>query len=151
HVGCHEVFARERVRSLADLKGKKVAAPAPGSGEHIFFSAMLASVGLDPRRDVTWLFRQRSETIRLLAAGEIDALPAAPRTAEELRVRGIGQRILNTATDPAWSRRFCCVVVANRDFVRDHPVATKRALRAILKGADRCALQPESIAQILVE
>ena len=37
--------------------------------------------------------------------------------------------------------------VGNRDFVRDHPVATKRCLRAILKAADFCAAEPESAAQ----
>ena len=32
------------------------------------------------------------------------------------------------------------MVAANRDFVRKHPVATKRALRAFLKATDICAL-----------
>ena len=39
----------------------------------------------------------------------------------------------------------------NRDFVRDHPVATKRVLRAILKAADLCAAEPERVAQRLVD
>jgi len=42
-------------------------------------------------------------------------------------------------------------VVANREFVRRHPVATKRALRAILKGADVCAREPERAARFLVD
>jgi NitT/TauT family transport system substrate-binding protein len=32
-----------------------------------------------------------------------------------------------------------------------HPVATKRALRAMLKAADLCAAEPERAAQLLVE
>jgi NitT/TauT family transport system substrate-binding protein len=36
---------------------------------------------------------------------------------------------------------------ANREFVRKHPVATKRALRAILKASNLCALEPERVAQ----
>ena len=39
----------------------------------------------------------------------------------------------------------------NRDFVRDHPVATKRVLRAILKAADLCAAEPEQAARRLVD
>jgi NitT/TauT family transport system substrate-binding protein len=31
-----------------------------------------------------------------------------------------------------------------------HPVATKRALRAFLKGADMCAQDPERVARLLV-
>jgi NitT/TauT family transport system substrate-binding protein len=38
------------------------------------------------------------------------------------------------------------MVGAHRDFVRQHPVATKRALRAILKAADICATEPERAA-----
>ena len=43
------------------------------------------------------------------------------------------------------------MVVAHREFVRKHPVATKRALRAILKAADLCAREPERVAQLLVD
>jgi NitT/TauT family transport system substrate-binding protein len=38
----------------------------------------------------------------------------------------------------------------NRDFARQHPVATKRALRAILKAADLCAADPTSAARTVV-
>ena len=58
---------------------------------------------------------------------------------QELRARKIGRVILNTATDRPWSQYFCCLLFGNREFVRDHPVATKRCLRAILKAADICA------------
>jgi len=43
------------------------------------------------------------------------------------------------------------MVAGNREFVRTHPVATKRALRAILKAADICALEPERAARLLVD
>jgi NitT/TauT family transport system substrate-binding protein len=35
--------------------------------------------------------------------------------------------------------------------VRTHPVATKRALRAILKAADGCTLAPAQAAQFMVD
>ena len=43
------------------------------------------------------------------------------------------------------------MVAANRDFVRKYPVATKRALRALAKSADICALEPERTARFLVD
>ena len=55
--------------------------------------------------------------------------------------------IVNTAVDRPWSQYFCCMLCGNRDFVRDHPVATKRVLRAILKAADFCATEPARAAQ----
>jgi NitT/TauT family transport system substrate-binding protein len=35
--------------------------------------------------------------------------------------------------------------------VKNHPVATKRAMRAILKGADLCTSEPERVARLLVD
>ena len=43
------------------------------------------------------------------------------------------------------------MVGGNRDFVRTHPVAAKRALRAILKAANLCALEPQRAARLMVE
>jgi NitT/TauT family transport system substrate-binding protein len=42
------------------------------------------------------------------------------------------------------------MLVGNREFVRRNPVATKRALRAILKSADICAAAPERVARALI-
>ena len=43
------------------------------------------------------------------------------------------------------------MVTGNREFVRKHPVATKRALRAFLRAADLCTRAPERVAQFLVD
>ena len=60
-----------------------------------------------------------------------------------MRARRIGRVILNMSFDQPWSQYFCCIAYGNRDFVRDHPIATKRYLRAILKAADMCVAEPE--------
>jgi NitT/TauT family transport system substrate-binding protein len=59
--------------------------------------------------------------------------------------------VVNSAIDKPWSQYFCCMVTGNREFVQKNPVATKRALRAILKAADLCAEQPERAARSLVD
>jgi NitT/TauT family transport system substrate-binding protein len=43
------------------------------------------------------------------------------------------------------------MVVGNREFVRKHPSATKRALRAILKATNICASEPERVARLIVD
>src|SRR5712671_2590107 len=55
HVGCFEVFAREGIRSIPDLKGKAVGVQALGSSQHVFVSSMAAHVGLDPAKDIRWV------------------------------------------------------------------------------------------------
>jgi NitT/TauT family transport system substrate-binding protein len=53
--------------------------------------------------------------------------------------------------DKPWSQYFCCMVAVNKDFLRNNPVATKAALRAILQATDVCALQPEVAAKAMVD
>jgi NitT/TauT family transport system substrate-binding protein len=59
--------------------------------------------------------------------------------------------IVNTAIDRPWSQYFCCLLGGNPEYVRKHPVTTKRVLRAILKAADLCASDPERAARRLVD
>ena len=151
HVGCFEVIATERIRRISDLKGKVAAVPQLQSAEHVFFASVAAQVGLNPQTDITWVIRSPEEATRLLAAGKIDALLCFPPAPQELREQKIGHVLLNSAVDRPWSQYFCCLVIGGRDFVRKHPIATKRALRAMLKAADVCAQQPEAVARLLVD
>jgi NitT/TauT family transport system substrate-binding protein len=53
HAGCFELFGNDVIRSIADLKGKRVGVPAlGGSPWHAFLSVMAAQVGLDPAKDI---------------------------------------------------------------------------------------------------
>jgi NitT/TauT family transport system substrate-binding protein len=149
HVGCFELVGTDRVQSIRDLKGKTVA--ALGSAEHVFLSAMAAHVGLDPGRDITWVTQTTADPIALLTEGKIDAFIAFPPRTQELRAKQIGHVVVNSAVDRPWSQYFCCMIIGHREFIHQHPVATKRAMRAILKAADLCALEPERAAHALVD
>jgi NitT/TauT family transport system substrate-binding protein len=151
HVSCFELFGTERVRAIRDLKGKAVAVPAFADGRHIFLSTVVAYVGLDPRQDIHWVTHPPAEAMRLLAEGKIDAFLGFPPEPQELRAKQIGHVLLNTAVDHPWSQYFCCMVAAHGEFVRKYRVASKRAVRAILKANDICALEPERVAQALVD
>jgi NitT/TauT family transport system substrate-binding protein len=151
HVGCFEVFGNDRVRAIRDLKGKTVAVPTQGGAQYIFLSTMAAYVGLNPNKEIKWVIQPPAESMRQLAEGKIDALLGFPPQPQELRAKKIGHVVVNSMMDRPWSQYFCCMVNANREFVRKHPVATKRVLRAILKGADICAREPARVARFLVD
>ena len=151
HVGCFEVFGGERLRRITDLKGKTVSVSALNGSEYVFLASIAAHVGLDPRKDIHWEVHEAEEGLRLFADGKVDAYLGFPPRPQELRARKIGRVIVNSAADRPWSQYFCCLVTGSREFVRKHPVATKRAMRAILKGADLCATEPERVARMLVD
>jgi NitT/TauT family transport system substrate-binding protein len=149
HSGCFELFGNERVRGIADLKGKSVGMQGLGASPHVFLAAMAAHVGLDPRKDINWVTDQAPK--ELFAQGKIDAFLGFPPEPQEMRARKIGRVIVNSAIDRPWSQYFCCMLAGNKEFVRKHPVATKRVVRAILKAADLCASEPTRVAQRIVE
>jgi NitT/TauT family transport system substrate-binding protein len=151
HAGCLELLASDPVRTISDLRDKTIVTNEVGGPLYIFLASILAYVGLNPNRDVRWAIHPLSEWERLFVERKIDALLGFPPLAQQMRARKVGHVVLNTTTDRPWSQYFCCMVAANRDFVRKHPIATKRALRAILKASNICALEPERVAQFLVD
>jgi NitT/TauT family transport system substrate-binding protein len=151
HTGCFELFAHEPIRTISDLKGKKVGIDFLGAAKHRYVTIMAASIGLDPEEDIEWVAEPASDPMELFAEGKVDAFLGFPPEPQELRARKIGRVILNTTTDKPWSQYFCCMVAGGAEFVRDHPLATKRVVRAILKANDVCAAQPEQTARQLVE
>jgi NitT/TauT family transport system substrate-binding protein len=99
---------------------------------------MAANVGLDPK-DIDWVLTPSVDPIQLFVEGKIDAFLGTPPEPQELRARKIGHVVVNSAVE------------GNRDFVRKNPIATKRALRAILKAADICATDPAAAARRMVD
>ena len=151
HPGCFELFGNERIRGIADLKGKSVGVQGLGGSPHVFLAAMAAHVGLDPLKDINWVTDQSDTPKELFAQGKIDAFLGFPPEPQEMRARKIGRVIVSSAIDRPWSQYFCCMLAGNREFVRKHPVATKRVLRAILKATDLCASEPTRVAQHIVD
>jgi NitT/TauT family transport system substrate-binding protein len=152
HVGCFELFGHEHVRAIRDLKGKVVAVAYLGGVAHLLTAIMAASVGLDPQQDITWAVQSgRREALQFFIDGQADAFMGFPPEPQELRVRKIGQVVVSTTLDRPWSQYFCCMLMANRAFVRQYPAATKRAIRALLKANEVCAREPEKTARLMVE
>jgi NitT/TauT family transport system substrate-binding protein len=153
HVGCYELFARDEIRSIADLKGKTVGVQTAGANPHAFLVAMAAHVGLDPKGDIRWVTSTDPSVkpFELFVEGKIDAFLGTPPEPQELRARGIGHVIFNSSLDRPWSQYFCCMIAGYREYVRKYPVATKRVLRAILKATDLCATEPMQAARGIVD
>jgi NitT/TauT family transport system substrate-binding protein len=148
HVGCYELFTKESIRSIAELKGKSVGLKAATPD---LLTLMAAQVGLDPAKDIRWVTDPLVNPLELFAEGKIDAFLGFPPEPQELRARHAGHVIVSTAADRPWSQYFCCMAAGNREYVRKHPVATKRVLRAILKATDLCAAEPARVARSMVD
>jgi NitT/TauT family transport system substrate-binding protein len=147
HAGCYELFAREGIGSITELKGKQVGLQA---GSPALLKLMAAQVGLDPEKDFQWVIDPKVKPLDLFAEGKIDAFLGFPPEPQELRARHAGHVILDTTVARPWSQYFCCMLGGNREYVQRHPVATRRVVRAILKATDLCAQEPSRVAQNIV-
>ena len=150
-VGCFELFGNAGIRGISDLKGKTVGVQDWGSTEHVLVTLMAAHVGLDPAKDIRWVTDPTVKPIELFAERKIDAVLAFPPQPQDLRARHIGHVVVNSAVDRPWSDYFCCMLLGNGEYVRTHPVATKRVLRAILKATDLCVTEPARVARQIVD
>jgi NitT/TauT family transport system substrate-binding protein len=151
HIGCFELFGNESIHSIADLKGKSVGVQGLGSSQHVFTAAMAAYVGLDPAKDIQWVINPSVKPTELYEKGQIAAFLGFPPEPQDLRARHIGRVIVNSAADRPWSQYFCCMLAGNREYVSKYPVATKRALRAVLKADDLCGSDPSRAARRMVD
>jgi NitT/TauT family transport system substrate-binding protein len=151
HVGCFEVFGKEGIHSILDLKGKSVGVEALGSPMHLFLSVIATNIGIDPGKDINWVTSGSVRPMQLFMDGKIDAFLGLPPEPQELRARHIGRVLLDSAVDRPYSHYFCCLLIGSRDYVRNYPVATKRVLRAILKANELCAAEPARAARRLVD
>jgi NitT/TauT family transport system substrate-binding protein len=154
HPGCFELFVHDQIKTVEDLKGKQVGVSEDSSsttpGQFVTFIA--ASAGLDPEKDIRWVTTEGgADPAQLFMDGKIDAYMAFMAHAHGLHERNVGRVLVDLARTEPWSKTFCCLSVGRTGFVQNSPIATKRALRALLKATDMCASEPQKAAQRLVD
>ncbi len=148
HGGCFKVLGRDPIRSIRDLKGKRVALH---QSYRYLLSTIVANIGIDPAKDIHWVEDTgRGKSLARFAKGDCDAIIDIPPFIQQAQALNIGQTILDGGVDKPWSQYFCCMLAGLSDFVQKYPVATKRVLRAILKATDLCAADPARVARRLV-
>ena len=105
-VGCFELFGSERVRTIAELKGKSVGIEGLGSPHAAFVAIMAAHVGLDPAKDIRWVIPTDPSVkpLDLFAEGKVDAFLGFPPEPQYLRARHIGHVLISTGSDRPWSQ-----------------------------------------------
>jgi len=162
HVGCWSLIGSDRIKSVRDLKGKKVWAVGAGGQlttsayavkaiPNVFFRALIGYVGLDPDNDVEYVVVPKDEAIELFKRGKIDAFLSFPPGPQQLRAAGIGQVLVDTNVDRPWSQYYCCMITGRRDFIRNNPIATRKVIRSILRANDLVSQDPAMAAQLLVD
>ncbi|HEV2010724.1 MAG TPA: ABC transporter substrate-binding protein [Candidatus Limnocylindria bacterium] len=141
HPGCLELFAVPGISTIGDLRGKTIAVNAKNASDlsYAFFSVLLAHIGINAT-DVNFIeIGPDVPALRdAFVDGRSEAFIAPAAFGPQLRrnPKNPGKVILDTTVDKPWSQYYCCQLVANRDWARRYPIATKRVTRAVLRAAD---------------
>ena len=149
HTGCGEVWTRPGISSIGELKGKTIAVrsvDAVNDAWYSFWAAMLGNIGIDPRKDVN--FVEASSPLDTFLDGRSDAILVLALEVPLLRAspKNTGSVLINTLEDAPWRQYYCCQLIANRDWARRYPVATKRVTRALLRANDLVTKDPAAAA-----
>jgi NitT/TauT family transport system substrate-binding protein len=151
HVGCFELFARNEIRNIRDLKGRTIGVGVIGGSAQAFIVSLGAAIGFDALRDIKWVTGPKPKPLDLFIQGEIDAFLAHPPEVQELRMRRIGHVVVSSTTDRPWSQYYCCMLGVNNEYLRKYPVATKSVVRALLRATDICGIDSRRAAREIVE
>ncbi|HEY1375073.1 MAG TPA: ABC transporter substrate-binding protein [Candidatus Binatia bacterium] len=127
----HMLIARPGIKTLADLKGKRIAVSNLNSVPHIAVREALIQAGMNPDKDVTFLaLGGSSERVTALAAGSADASPVDLAYIQKSEQMGFTDLLY---LGDAVNIRLGGLGVTE-DKIKKNPEQIKRMIRATLKG-----------------
>jgi hypothetical protein len=121
------------IRSLADLKGKRIGILDFGSIRQWAMQIQLRKAGLDPDKDVEWI-RGLSHPIHIpaLRNGKVECIPCKPWQAEELEKEGF--HALVTPADQYPSGRPERIIAATGRILEERPDLVKSFLKGMIRS-----------------
>ena len=137
----YRLVVRPDIRTVADLKGKRVGVAGFGLGAHRGAQIMLAKLGLNPDTDVTMLQIGGDPTrLAALLSGTIDASVFNPPLHK--RAAEAGMRVLANIEDMGFSVQASALVTTDR-FTKKNYDITRRAIRSIIESIHLIKTNPE--------
>ena len=129
----HAIVARldRGVRTLGDLKGKKIAATL-GTTSDFFLESILVTHEIS-RKDVDIVDMKADKIPDALANGEIDAVSAFPPYSA-LAQKKLGDHAITFRDKDVY--RYTFNVVATQEFIHNNPDKVKKMLGALVKSED---------------
>jgi ABC-type nitrate/sulfonate/bicarbonate transport system substrate-binding protein len=147
--GRNEGIVARRDRGISkpsDLKGKTIGATR-GTTSDFFTETFLIVHGIG-RKQVTIIDLKPDEMAAALATGKLDAAATWHPTLAQLQ-KGLGTQGLIFYGETIYTEAFC--VVAGQDFIKQHPGAVRKFLRALIKAEAFVKQHPEEARRLVTE
>ncbi len=152
---------RAQIRSIKDLKGRRLGVTAIGAGTHVLAASILKKAGYSLADVVVVPVGSGKPLIDKMKQKEIDAAMATDPTTTELLMAGEGSLLLDMVTFEETQRIFSgeyqfTGVLTRQDVIAAHPQLVQRVVNVFVKtnqfiathsAADIAARLPASIVQ----
>lgn len=129
-----------------DLKGKKIGVTL-GTTADFFLDSFLV-VNEIGREQVEIIDMKPEEMADALGKGRVDAVSAFNPTLKQLE-KGLGSKGVSFFGEEFYTEIFC--LAADREYVKQHPEAIKKVLRALIKAETFVHQQPAAARSLVAE
>ncbi len=119
------------IRTMTDLKGRRVAVPNRFSNQYLMINKGLRDHGMTGK-DITLLEMPPPDMPAALYAGAVDAIISGEPFMGQTELDGYG-RVLYQARD-LWPNFISCVLVASDELIRDHPDRVQEMVTGIAQS-----------------
>lgn len=128
----HHIVARPEIKTIADLRGKRIGTQRIGGSDHLAAEAILQAKGLD-LKDVQFITLGADEPVRveILKKGLVDAVCVSPPGPNRLAREGFS--ILGGPSDLKIGSPISAVATTDGR-IKDNREEAKRVLRAVVRG-----------------
>ncbi len=156
HEGCIKFAVRpdSDIKSVEDLKGKKIGVDEIGGTPHQVASLWLENAGIsaDPAKgEVTFLpYSDGNLEFEALASGEIDVAALWDPLGSIHEKAGDVKIVFDLGTDPYFADHFCCFLYASTKVLNEDPGKVAALLRAYRKAQEWIYENPEQSVDIII-
>ena len=156
HNGCIKFVVRpdSDIRTVQDLKGKKIGVDEIGGTPHQVSSLWLEQAGISAlQKDGEVIFLPFSDgNLELLALynGELDVAAMWDPLGSVAEKEGKVKVIFDLSTDPAFKDKYCCFLYASSKLLQEKPDEIAALLRAYRKAQNWISSNPEETVNIII-
>ncbi len=156
HNGCIKFVVRpdSDIKTVNDLKGKKIGVDEIGGTPHQVASLWLEQAGISALQkdgEVSFLpFADGNLELEALYNGELDVAAMWDPLGSVAEKAGKVKVIFDLSTDPAFKGKYCCFLYASSKLLKEKPDEIVALLRAYRKAQDWINKNPEETIDIIV-
>ena len=141
HTGCDKVLAPEDsgIKTLADLKGKRIGVPSMNSSPIIYAKRALADAGIgvnDKNSEVEFVVFSPTDLPLALQRGAIDAIAMNDPVASVAKKEYNLVTLSDSALTKPYNEQYCCTAYVRDSLAKDHPDIAEKYTRAMQNASE---------------